>query len=146
MYFFRFNEMIFGFTLTLKYPILNFNINMPNLTKQSVLDHLKEKSNGEVKKYWRLNDRFNESDKEYEAVFFKGNRYSAVLKSYTYLLSKGKGTDMFQIFDFYYHVYGDNDVDCEYDTFLESVDDYIDRFFNGDTLWLSEVISKPIVL
>ncbi len=119
---------------------------MPNLTKLSVLDHLKKKSNGEVKKYWRLNYYTNDRDKEYEAVFFKGNRYSAVLKSYKYLLSKRKGTDMFQIFDFYYHVYGDNDIDTQYDTFRESVDDYIKGFFDGDTLWLSEVISKPIVL
>ncbi len=128
---------------------------MPNLTKQSVLDHLKKKSNDEVKKYWRLNDWINESNKKYEAVFFKGNRYSAVLKSYKYLLSKE--TDMFEIFAFYCQEYDDNEIESDecgddneikyqyYDTFRESVDDYIDGFFNGDSLWLSEV-SKPIVL
>ncbi len=114
---------------------------MPNLTKQSVLNHLKKKSNGKVKKYWRLDSLLDDGNKEYEFIFFKGDRYSAVTKSYKYLLRKG--TDMFRIFDFHYHAYGEKY--SQYDTFKESVDEYIDGFFDGDTQWLSEV-SKPIVL
>lgn len=101
---------------------------MPNLTKKSVLKYL-EKESSDANIYWKLNYYDREKNKQYEMIFFKGNRYSAVLKARKFLLEER--CDLFEIFDFCDQDYAEEDD--QFDTFEESVKDYIDHFFNGDS-------------
>ncbi len=116
---------------------------MPGLTKESVLIYLKEKSDDKPETYWRLNSWLYTENEEYHPISFKGNKYSVFLKAYKYLLEKD--TDIFYIFELDEYYYEENDVYCQYATFKESVEDYIQGFFNGDTLWLTELQTKPVI-
>ena len=144
---------------------------MSILTKKEIVFYLKIKGDIFADEYWKMlyysGDSFAGCD--LSSAFFKGNKYTAILKARKYILDNGGGDlfdDGLEDFD-----YGTELIDSEksfcgcedhksgikcfepccdychpqYETLEEANEAYSESFVKNDTLWLEKTF-KPNIL